>query len=244
MRLKALTGLALAASIAAAFCAAPAFATHSWHGWHWARTANPFTVKLGDNLSTGWKSYLGTASSDWTRSTVLDTRIVPGRAAAGCGATAGQDEICNAAYGYYGWLGIAYVWLSGLHITQGTVKLNDTYFGNPRWNNTYLRQHVICQEIGHTFGLDHQVSPTSRTCMDNQNGLSDPAFIHPNQHDYDELRIVYSHNDSSSTVAPAASAAAAQSGWASESVFIADLGGGDRLATWILWADSAASFPF
>jgi hypothetical protein len=33
--------------------AAPsANATHSWNGYHWARTANPFTLKLGDNLTS------------------------------------------------------------------------------------------------------------------------------------------------------------------------------------------------
>ncbi len=31
--------------------ATPASANHSWNGYHWARTANPFTIKLGDNVS-------------------------------------------------------------------------------------------------------------------------------------------------------------------------------------------------
>src|SRR6266567_7362536 len=35
---------------------------------HWARTANPFTIKLGDNVSSAWDSYLAVASSDWTLS--------------------------------------------------------------------------------------------------------------------------------------------------------------------------------
>src|SRR3990172_12950625 len=53
-------------------------ATHSWGYYHWARTANPFTLKLGDNLSTNWKPYLSTTSSDWSQSNVLDTSISPG----------------------------------------------------------------------------------------------------------------------------------------------------------------------
>ena len=47
--------------IATLFVASPS-ANHSWNGYHWARTANPFTVKLGDNLSSGWTAYLLTAS--------------------------------------------------------------------------------------------------------------------------------------------------------------------------------------
>src|SRR6266540_1791449 len=53
-------------------------ANHSWGGYHWARTSNPFTVKLGDNVSSTWDSALSTASSDWSKSTVLDTTVVAG----------------------------------------------------------------------------------------------------------------------------------------------------------------------
>src|SRR5512143_779986 len=57
-----------------------ASANHSWGGYHWARQANPFTLKLGDNVTSQWDSILGTTSSDWSQSTVLDTTIVAGSA--------------------------------------------------------------------------------------------------------------------------------------------------------------------
>src|SRR5258705_4313947 len=41
--------------------------------YHWARTANPFTLKLDNNVTAAWTSYLNLASSDWTASTVLNT---------------------------------------------------------------------------------------------------------------------------------------------------------------------------
>src|SRR5438477_8771723 len=50
-------------------------AHHSWGGYHWARTSNPFTVKLGDNVSGAWDSMLQQASSDWSQSTVLDSSV-------------------------------------------------------------------------------------------------------------------------------------------------------------------------
>src|SRR6266540_954619 len=104
-------------------------ASHSWGSYHWARTSNPFTLKLGDNVSSQWDSILGTTSSDWTQSTVLNTTIVAGHDAGKrrCPATAGMVEVCNSTYGNNGWLGVATIWASGNHITQGTVKLNDTY---------------------------------------------------------------------------------------------------------------------
>jgi hypothetical protein len=70
---------------------------HAWNSYHGARTANPFTVKLGDNLSAGWKAYLSQPSADWSKSTVLDTTIVAGVAKEKCRPTSGQDEVCNGA---------------------------------------------------------------------------------------------------------------------------------------------------
>jgi len=77
-----------------AFPTASASANHSWGGYHWARTSNPFTVKLGDNVSSQWDSILGTTSSDWSKSTVLDTRVVAGHDAGKkrCPATNGMVE--------------------------------------------------------------------------------------------------------------------------------------------------------
>ena len=51
-------------------------ASHSWGNYHWARSSNPFTLNLGDNVSSTWDSYLATTSSDWTVSSVLDTVVV------------------------------------------------------------------------------------------------------------------------------------------------------------------------
>src|SRR5574341_1456120 len=116
-----------------AFAAFPTLtsATHSWGTYHWARTSNPFTVKLGDNVSSAWDEYLAVASYDWSKSTVLDTSIVDGGALGNprrCRATTGRVEVCNTTYGNNGWLGVASIWVSGSHITKGAVKLNDTYF--------------------------------------------------------------------------------------------------------------------
>ena len=72
-------------------------ANHSWNNYHWARTGNSFTMKLGDNLTNGWKSYLNTSSLDWSLSSVLDTTIVPGLAGRNCSPRAGRAEITTDA---------------------------------------------------------------------------------------------------------------------------------------------------
>src|SRR5205809_2372684 len=193
--------LAVAAIAAIAAVSAPAaFANHSWNGYHWARTANPFTIKLGDNVSGSWDGMLSTASSDWSQSTVLDTTIVAGGTRPKpCKATSGRVEVCSASYGNSGWLGVATIWLQSgtTHIVQGTVKNNDFYFGNSgyQYNNTAEMQHVICQEVGHTFGLDHQSTDGTslNTCMDyyHNTSASDLKSTSPNAGDYDELLCIY-----------------------------------------------------
>lgn len=190
----------------AAFQSAP-MANHSWGGYHWARTANPFTLKLGDNVSSTWDTYLGTTSSDWSLSSVLDTTIVAGGTnTRTCRPTSGRVEVCNRAYGNNGWLGVAQIWVSGSHITQGTVRVNDTYFNTATYNTSAWRNLVMCQEVGHTLGLDHQDEDFNNaplgTCMDYSR---DPTLNqHPNQHDYDQLNTIYAHLDSINTVSSAA----------------------------------------
>jgi hypothetical protein len=227
-------------------------ANHSWGGYHWARTSNPFTVKLGDNVSSAWDSYLGTTSSDWSKSTVLDTTIVPGGSKGKtCRPTSGRVEVCNRAYGSNGWLGVAQIWLtSGSHITQGTVRMNDTYFNTAQYNTTAWRNLVMCQEVGHTFGLDHQdenfTNPNLGTCMDYTNNPG--TNQHPNAHDYEELVTIYSHLDSTTTVGQAttrsANDPAAEGAWGRavaashggrSSLYVRDLGAESRLVTFVVW---------
>lgn len=234
-------------------------ASHSWGGYHWARTSNPFTLQLGDNVSGPWDAMLGVASSDWSQSNVLDTTIVPGGTKPkACRPTTGRVEVCNANYHNTGWLGVAQIWITdGVHIVQGTVKNNDYYFGNSsyQYNNTAEMQHVICQEIGHTFGLDHQDTSgiSLNTCMDYYHNTSanDTKSTHPNNHDYQELEIIYSHVDSSSTVGnmPAAMANgdfSSPNAWGKlvstsangrESTFVRDFGKGNFVVTHVIWVN-------
>jgi hypothetical protein len=243
--MKSFVVLAVVATVAAAVAAPPALANHSWNGYHWARTANPFTVKLGDNVSGPWDGLLGTASSDWSQSNVLDTTIVSGGTRPkSCRPTSGRVEVCSANYNNTGWLGVATIWLQAgsNHIVQGTVKNNDYYFGNSsyQYNNTAEMQHVICQEIGHTFGLDHQDESgiSLNTCMDyyHNTSASDSQSTHPNKHDYDELGIIYSHLDSTSTIGSAPASSLVPTGQMGESRYVERLGNSLTTVTFVRWA--------
>ena len=246
----------LAAMYAVLMLPTVSMANHSWGGYHWARTSNPFTVQLGDTVSTVWDSYLVTSSADWTASSVLNTTIVPsnGTSPRKCSPRSGKVEICNERYGQNGWLGIASVWTNGMHITQGTVKMNDTYYAMAQYNTSAWRNLVMCQEIGHTFGLAHQDenfrNANLNTCMDYTNLPA--SNQHPNQHDYDMLASIYNHVDTFTTLLSTSSAqtgsdidtndprnwgqavAADRSGQAI--MFRRDLGHDDEMWTFVFWA--------
>jgi hypothetical protein len=256
MRLKM---LAIAATAALATLATPgvAQANHSWGGYHWARTSNPFTLQLLDNVDARWDPSLSLTSSDWSKSTVLDTTVVPGSGnARSCKATTGKVRVCNTTYGNNGWLGIASISITGgTHITKGTVKLNDTYFNTAQYNTSAWRNLVSCQEVGHTFGLDHQdenfTNANLGTCMDYTN---DPSTNqHPNKHDYDELITIYSHLDSTTTVGQTVGRTANSesqvgndaSTWGTRlegsragghSTYVREFGNGTKVLTFVTWA--------
>jgi hypothetical protein len=204
--------------IATAAFTTSALADHSWGGYHWARTNNPFTLRVGDNVSSAWDGYLGEAIADWTVSQVLDLDLATGGSnPKNCRPTAGRIEACSSRYGNTGWLGIAQIWITGgEHITQAVTKVNDTYFNTPTYNTPAWRRLVMCQEIAHDFGLDHQDetfdNPNLGSCMDYTNdpdggvggaSNSDPSNERPNQHDYDQLETIYAHVDSTTTISAA-----------------------------------------
>jgi hypothetical protein len=256
MRIR--SALVLAATAATTLSVMPpAGATHAWGSYHWARTANPFTLSVGDNVDTTWDGHLTTALSDWSQSSVLDLAKSTGATTPRqCKAKAGTVQVCNAAYGANGWLGLASISITGgTHITAGTAKMNDTYFQTSTYDNPNERLHVMCQEIGHTFGLGHtsEDGSSQNTCMDyfsntGANATSTQS-TRPNQHDYDMLAQIYAHLDTTSTVG--ASSATPRSvgddraSWGRElhrssdgshSVFERDFGNGERVITHVTWA--------
>lgn len=188
----------LALLLAVALAPSGVQADHAWGSYHWARSSNPVNLVLGDNVSSDWDAHLDVAVSDWNQSTVLALSVVDGGTSARkCRPTSGRIEVCSASYGNTGWLGVAQIWLSGDHITQATTQVNDTYFDQPFYDTPSWRQFVMCQEIGHDFGLNHQDedfdNPNLGTCMDYTS--SPDSNQHPNDHDFDELETIYAHLD-------------------------------------------------
>jgi len=248
----------------AALVASPALADHSWSGYHWSRSTAEVELDVVDAVTSQWDSALTIAVSDWHTSRVLKLTKVPGGSvnAKKCSPIAGKVVVCNAAYGNRGWLGIASIWLSDGHISQGTTKLNDTYYNTATYNTAAWRAFVTCQEIGHDFGLDHQDENFNNanlgTCMDYTNN---PATNqHPNAHDYGMLEEIYSHPHAAQTnfgvrevgkaspraavpnEAPAGDSPAEwgravhRDGQGRPDVFVKDIAPGRKMITHVFWA--------
>jgi hypothetical protein len=87
----------------------------------------------------------------------------------------------------------------GSIIAQATTRVNDFYFNMAQYNTPEWRQFVMCQEVGHDYGLDHQDenfdNPNLGSCMDytsDPGGFEDPlSNLEPNQHDFDQLASMY-----------------------------------------------------
>lgn len=236
-------------------------ADHSWGNYHWARQSNPFTLQVGDNVTSAWDAYLNEAISDWSASSVLNlTKVAGGTSPKACRPTSGRIEVCNAKYGNTGWLGIAQIWASGSHITQAVAKMNDTYFNTPSYNTPAWRRLVMCQEIAHDFGLDHQdenfSNPNLGSCMDyTSDPDGPPSNEHPNSHDFQQLETIYAHTDSTTTVGqstqgrPSIADMDTPLAWGREirggrdkgySLYVLELGGEHRVFTFVTWVDGEA----
>ena len=240
------------------FTVAPAEAEHSWLNLHWERadTNEPVALEFGDNVSSAWDTYLDTAITDWVTSSVLDLSIEAGGTnPQQCSATSGRIEVCNGEYGTTDWVGLATVWSSRDHITEATILLNDTWFNTPEWDTAEWRQLVMCQEIGHMFGLAHVdenfENTNLGTCMDYTNDAS--TNQHPNDHDFEQLETIYDHGDEDSSGRRGRRGRngirvpgdeAAEWGQAirfasdgKPSVYVRHLGGDNHVYTFVIWAE-------
>jgi hypothetical protein len=226
---------------------------HRWGNYHWARKNNPIRIQIIDSMSSAWDARLRAVNADWNASPVLENSVVGGSVSAStrraCPPVSGKIRACDANYGANGWLGLATIRVSGgRHIVDGTTKMNNHYFRQSGYNNEAARRHVLCQEIGHLFGLGHDRQ--SVTCMNDVAGISHPSYQYPTNngsaHDFALLNAIYGHADGSTTVASRQASSPTWAPWVPDpigrgkggsSIFVRDLDNGQFVVTHVLWAD-------
>ena len=195
-------GATVMAAIIAAALGAVVVADHSWGNYHWARTGSSFDLIVVNSTTDDWDGYVEIAAGDWSQARSLNmvqdlNGSTGDRDRRQCRAPGGAIRICNLAYGNTGWLGIAGISIDANgHISAGYTKLNDSYFSSAYYNTHDWKQSVVCQELGHNVGLDHQDEDFGNTTLESCMDYQDPPWPAPNSHDYGQLETIYTHLDS------------------------------------------------
>jgi len=189
--------LLTASAVVAVILSIPAIANHTWGNasgtYHWNGDSLPVQLSVIDSVTPSWQTELNTALTKWNQSADLNLTINSSNDSAttrtNCATASGQIRVCNSTYGTTGWSGLASLNVdSSNHILWGTAKVNDSYSMSQQDKNK-----VICQEVGHLFGLGHTSTNGSSqsTCMDYATNPVNSQW--PNAHDYALLDQIYAH---------------------------------------------------
>jgi hypothetical protein len=240
--------LRVAAMAAVCFAALSTYASAAttatpvwWGGYHW-KNGQSRTIQINTAVSGEWtrdpaaggENYIQGAFDDWDEQATggkspldLTGPVVSAANPKTCKAIPDQVLVCNAKYGFTGWLGIASVWPDAeKHITKATTKLNDSYFASGKYNTPAWRRLVSCQEVGHDFGLGHQNEVFDNenvgSCMDYTNAPAGgivggfnygPSNERPHISDWDLLKSrIYGANENHATTTNFAVRTLGQSG--------------------------------
>ena len=164
-----------------------ASADHSWNGYHWSSDNLSPTVV---DKTSGQIFQVPDAVQEWA---ALGTPIQPDS------GNTGEVEVVIKRMNA-NWLGVARIWVDEQdHIQKGRVELNRLYLNSLTANEW---DHVLCQELGHIWGLHHNFDGATGgtpddTCMNSSIHLGD--FTSPNGHDTEQLNDIYAHTDTTGT---------------------------------------------
>jgi hypothetical protein len=238
----------LLAMLLVAVPVAATMADASAANYHWARNRSRFTLNVGDNVSGNWDRILRGALADWNKNGTVTLDKVSGQTnPQGCNKNTGRVEVCSGWYGTQdNWLGYTILYLdrSG-HIEAATVQMNDSFFAtNSEFNNGAARRHTMCHELGHAMGLAGH--DNNKSCMNNSY-YAIFHYVKPIRSDFRELKQIYGHKDSETTVSsasvtgegfvvPTSLPSAPSEDAVTETVTVQKLDDGRTVVTFITWA--------
>ncbi len=164
---------------AGALLAMGLMAFHLWSGYHWP------TGSLSPAGKDRTRSVLYDVTAGVQEWQALGTPIQPTEAG-------GKADITVKEASSTIWLGLARIFIDGEgHISKGEVLLNTRALAT---FGPAAADHVLCQEIGHVLGLDHNRT-TVISCMNDQAPLG--SATSPDAHDAETLNFIYAHLDGS-----------------------------------------------
>ena len=173
---------------------------HFWEDYKWKKTTSNLIITIGNchtTSSVDWSSMLTDVIYNWNNvpenqdgsGEIYTPTNITFTAASNCASA--NIMSYNGNYGDTGWLGLATIYTSDNYVVAAISQINEYHsLTDSQW------QHVLCQEIGHGFPLDHQSESGAdkNTCMDYDNNLGNK---YPNEHDVEILNILYGEDSNS-----------------------------------------------
>jgi hypothetical protein len=170
----------IAATLLIAGLAGQAAQAHQWGCWIQADR----NVRIR-NASGG--SQADAAISDWNGMTILNFSYV---------SSGEETYVFNANSGPTGWGGIARITnYSGCTILRATDQVNTYYYSG----SSLSARGVHCQEIGHTFGLDHS---NDGGCMGGGYWYSISTHYRPVSHNVNDVGSMYANRIAGNSAFP------------------------------------------
>ena len=170
----------LIATVALLLQAGTALADNQWGNNHWASSNLNMTVS-----DSGFDSGATQLMLDKWRTGNLNPQFI----------SSGKGDIVVTTGKGRTWFGRAQIWIDGTgHITKGQVKMNTTLLAQYGYGQA-ATTHVLCQELGHVFGLTHTAAAS---CM-NDNNTTLGYYQLPSPHDLALIDDIYTpHGDAES----------------------------------------------
>lgn len=179
--MKWLKSLGLPLGLVLALVIANVVSAHPWgpapYGYHWNRYGSSVTIGIYNTATGRYYTQANAARAEWDAETVL---ALPNR------SYHTDVHVFQANAGATGWAGLASIesWSGGSpHIGHAHAQVNTYYAAG--YSDLYVRG-IYCQEIGHTFGLDHS---DTGDCMGL--GYYGSGTYYVNSHNHSDIYNVY-----------------------------------------------------
>ena len=128
----------------------------NFNTWGTGRSCKGLDLQIINNLDEKWESYFQQSINDWENGSpdVLTLRLrTPAVYDPECEPIQGAMKVCNGDYGPTDWLGWNTIVVSASNDIISSVAIMNDYRLNKR--SVATKQHIMCHEIGHGFGLGH-----------------------------------------------------------------------------------------
>ena len=129
---------------------------NDFNTWGIGRSCKGLDLQVINNLNEKWESYFQQSIDDWENGSP-DVLTLNVRKSSPydpeCEPIQGVTKVCNGDYGPPNWLGWNTIVVNTANDIISSVAMMNDYRLNKR--SVATKQHIMCHEIGHGFGLGH-----------------------------------------------------------------------------------------